>query len=343
MTTKSRKQLAARIASLTVLVVLARAAEVPKPQVVAIIDGESLSRTELQPLIQIQLRQLRNQEYEVERRALDDVVNQRVLAKEAASQNTTPEKLLAGRTSSQLEPTEGELTAFYLGQKDRINRPFADVKPQLRQNLMQLRADQAKQIFLANLREKYKVAILLAPPRVNVTVDDSRAKGNAAAPLTIVEFSDFQCPYCRQAQATVAEVMSKYPGRIRLAFRDYPLAALHPQAQLAAEASRCAAEQGKFWEYHDRLFANQNKLSPPELLEHARALQLDDRQFDTCLQSGKNRPSIDRDRQEGSAAGVNATPAFFLNGILLSGAQPAAAFAKILEQELAAARLSDGR
>jgi protein-disulfide isomerase len=317
------------------------AAEAQHSETVAIMDGKEISRAELIPATQAQLRQLRNQEYELTRRALDDLINQKLLALEAAARNTTPEKLLSELPAA--EPTDAELEAFYLGQRDRINRPFDEVKPQLRQNLKQMRAELAKQAFLAKLREKHEVSILLSPPRTNVTVDRTRVKGSPDAPVTIVEFSDFQCPYCQKSQAVIDEVMAKYAGRVRLAFRDYPLRSLHPQAQAAAEASRCAAEQGKFWEYHDRLFGNQNKLNPPDLAEHARALQLDEQRFDTCIKSGRNKASIDADVQEGTGAGVNGTPAFFINGIALSGAQPAAAFEKIVDQELAATQPSAPR
>ncbi len=129
----------------------------------------------------------------------------------------------------------------------------------------------------------------------------------------------------------------KYDGKVRLAYRDFPLQQIHPQAQMAAEASRCAAEQGKFWEYHDLLFANFGKLDKAALLEHARGLPLDEGRFESCLSSGKYKAEMQREGREGTAAGVNGTPAFFVNGVFLNGAQPAAAFEKVIDEELAAA------
>jgi protein-disulfide isomerase len=128
--------------------------------------------------------------------------------------------------------------------------------------------------------------------------------------------------------------MAKYNGHVRLAFRDSPLRSIHPQAQIAAEASHCAAEQGKFWKYHDLLFANQTKLNAADLIEYAKTLNLDDKQFDSCLKSGKYKATIDKDAQEGADAGVSGTPAFFINGVFLNGAQPAAAFEKLIDTEL---------
>jgi len=134
--------------------------------------------------------------------------------------------------------------------------------------------------------------------------------------------------------------MAKYDGRVRLSFRDYPLRTLHHQAQAAAEASHCAGDQGKFWEYHDALFANQAKLSAPDLVENARALQLDEKQFDACLKGGKYKAGIDRDLKEGADAGVTGTPAFIVNGVFVNGAVPASTFERLIEQELAAGSVS---
>jgi protein-disulfide isomerase len=132
--------------------------------------------------------------------------------------------------------------------------------------------------------------------------------------------------------------MDKYQGRVRLGFRDFPLRQIHPQAQHAAEAGRCAAEQGKFWEYHDLLYANQGKLDPNGLKEHARTALLDGERFDACMASGKFRPQIESDLQSGSGAGVAGTPGFFINGVYLSGAQPVSEFERIIEAEIADAK-----
>ena len=147
---------------------------------------------------------------------------------------------------------------------------------------------------------------------MEVTADPMRLRGNPDAPVTIVEFSDFQCPYCQIAQATVKELLEKYKGKVRLGFRDLPLRQIHPQAQLAAEASRCAAEQGKFWEYHDLLFAGQ-KLDTAGLTAHAGNAGLDVERFEGCLKSEKYTPMIENDLQMGMKAGVTGTPAFFIN------------------------------
>lgn len=150
-------------------------------------------------------------------------------------------------------------------------------------------------------------------------------QGKPDAPVTIVEFSDFQRPFCQRAQAALNEVLGKYEGRVKLAFRDFPLPQIHAQAQMAAEASRCAGDQGRFWEFHDLLFAKPGKLDKTALLEHARSLKLHEARFESCLSGGTYKAEVEKDAREGGAAGVTGTPAFFVNGIFLSGAPPASA------------------
>jgi protein-disulfide isomerase len=168
-----------------------------------------------------------------------------------------------------------------------------------------------------------------------VSGDRGFSRGPKDAPVTIVEFSDFQCPFCKTATVTIKQVLDKYPGKVRLVFRDYPLASLHPQAPKAHEAARCAADQSKFWEYHDVLFERSPKLSVPELKRYAQELKLDATAFDQCLDSGKHTAQVDKDFQEGVSLGLTGTPSFFINGKQIVGAQPFATFQKVVDGELA--------
>lgn len=172
----------------------------------------------------------------------------------------------------------------------------------------------------------------------NVSVDDDPAIGPDDAPVTIVEFSDFQCPYClRFQQDTFDALMEQYGDKIRFVYRDFPLSSIHPQAEKAAEAGQCAYEQGKFWEMHDAIYANQQiDISISALKGLAQQIQLDEDQFDQCLDSGKYAQEIAKDTQDGNAYGVTGTPTFFINGVTLVGAQPLSAFQTIIDQELAA-------
>jgi protein-disulfide isomerase len=170
---------------------------------------------------------------------------------------------------------------------------------------------------------------------VQIDAGKGFVRGEKNAAVTIVEFSDFQCPFCKAATATMHQVMAQYAGKVRWVFRDFPIASLHPLANKAHEAARCAAEQGKFWEYHDLLFQRSPQLAPAELKQYARGLKLDGDAFDRCLEAGKYQPAVAADLEEGQRLGVSGTPAFFINGRLLAGAQPATAFQQIIDSELA--------
>jgi len=164
---------------------------------------------------------------------------------------------------------------------------------------------------------------------VDVSAEDDPSLGDENAPVTIVEFSDYQCPYCGKfEQETLPELKSKYidTGLVRIVFRDFPLASIHQYAQKASEATECADEQGKFWEYHDMLFNNQDALAVNDLKKYAADLNLNAQQFDSCLDSGKYGDEVKKDMQDGIDYGVTGTPAFFVNGRLLEGAQPLSAF-----------------
>jgi protein-disulfide isomerase len=196
---------------------------------------------------------------------------------------------------------------------------------------------QTRQEYLKRLAEKGTLPTPLQAARTEISFDPARLRGSPHASVMIVEFSDFQCPFCRKIQPTLKSLLAKYQGRVSLAYRDFPLRGMHGQAELGAESSRCASEQGRFWEYHDLLFENPDKLNRNGLLELARYVKLDEKQFDSCLSSGKYRAHVERDLQDGIQAGVMGTPAIFINGTLLSGAQPEAAFEKVIESELAGA------
>ena len=323
---------------LTLASALAAQSDSPR-QPIARIGGEPIYDEDLLPLIGGQLWQLKNQEHDLKIKALQVLLNRRMLEHEAASRGVSADALLDQRVDRSLsQPSASELEAYYLAQKDRIDKPFNEVKAQLEQALVQARRQQARQDYADQLRQKTSYSILLSPPKAEVTADRARLRGDPDALVTIVEFADFQCPYCQAAEAALKEVLDKYKTQVRLGFRDFPLRQIHPQAQPAAEAARCAADQGKFWEYHDLLFANQGTLGANTYKDHARTAGLDVPQFEACLDSGRSRPLIENDLQSGFASGVSGTPAFYINGETLTGAQPLAAFEKIIESELAKAK-----
>lgn len=305
---------------------------------VATINGTTVSEADLAPLIAGQLQQLRQQEYDIKSQALEQLINKRLLEAEAAKQGLTVDQLTEQEVMSKfVEPTEAEVEAYYLGQKDKIQRPLSTVRPQLHQSLRQAKAQQAMEEYLSRLKTNAKIQIALHPPRVKVGDDPKRARGNANAAVSIVEFSDYHCPFCKRAELVVQEVMAKYDGRVRLVYRDFPLDNLHPRARAAAEAANCAGDQGKFWEYHDALFLNAPKASRDDLKGYATTVGLDAAQFEQCLTQNTHRSLVQQDVEEATKLGLSGTPAFFINGRFLNGAQPLEKFVQIIDEELARA------
>jgi len=303
----------------------------------ATIDGQAITEAELAPLVEGQLRSVRDQEYQVKRKALDSLISQKILEAEAKKKGVTTDKLLEQEVDAKIpEGTDVELRALYAVQRDQLGKPFEEAKVQLQTTLRMARIQQGRQEYSGHLRDQAKVAVLLSPPRVQVAFDPARVRGNPKAKVMIVEFSDFQCPYCQRAEVTLKSVLAKHGDAVAVSYRDMPLMNIHPMAMGAAQAGRCAGEQGKFWELHDAMFADQAGLDHDGLLAKAKKLSLDEKRFEACLASEKYKAQIQQDSQEASHFGISGTPAFFINGVFLNGAQPESAFESIIKDELAA-------
>jgi protein-disulfide isomerase len=272
--------------------------------------------------------------YEARRMAIDEIVATRLMEREAKSRSIDRATLVEKEIGDKVSPvSDADVSAWYQTNQSRVQgAPLDQVRAPIRAYLIQERMEGARQQFIAALKSKTPVKIMLDPPRVAVAATGP-TKGQASAPIQMIEFSDFQCPYCRQANPTVARVLSTYGDRIHFVYRHYPLPT-HPNAHSAAEASACAAEQGKFWPYHDVLFANPTKLGVADLKQHAADLGLDATTFNACVDSHKFKAQVDTDMKEGEEVGVNGTPAFFINGRFLSGAQPFEAFKRVIDEEL---------
>lgn len=302
---------------------------------VATVEGQAIYEEDLLPAIQPQLMPLRNQEYDIKKKALDDLIQQRLLENAAKKKGITADQFLAQEVDAKVgEPSDAEVHGFYMALRDRTKSSFAEVQVQVKQSLKQSMVQQARQDYLKRLREEANVVVQLSAPRVTVASDPARVRGTADAPITIVEFSDYQCPYCHQVEPTIEAVLAKYGDKVRFAYRDFPLRNIHEHAEMAAEASRCALEQGKFWEYHDQLFKATN-LDKESLVQYARSANVDQPKFESCLTSEKYKAEIDKDIEDGRKAGVSGTPTFFINGISTSGAQQQDAFTRIIDDELA--------
>jgi protein-disulfide isomerase len=331
-------------AALTVLVsVVIAAAQTPRAQQpLAEVDGEAITADEIEKPIAAQLAKLQEQIYNLKRQRLDNAIRQKLLDKEAARRGLTVPKLLDAEVTSKVGlVSEEEVEKFYQANKARLGADETAAREQARNRLQSQKLGAAREAYVTSLRNKAKVSIHLTPPpvvRVEVPTNGAPAKGPAKAPVTIVEFSDFHCPFCKRVLPTLDAITQRYGDRVRLVFRDYPLEQLHPGASKAHVAARCANDQGKFWAFHDLLFDKAPRSSDNDVKAYAQQLGMDVSAFERCLGSGKYEPAIQRDVQEGARLGVTGTPAFFINGRLLSGAQPLEAFTQVIDDELARAK-----
>src|SRR5919106_2484134 len=271
------------------------AADEPLAQV----DGVTITAEDVEKPLASQLSKLEEQIYNLKRQRVDALINEKLLAKEAAKRNLSVPALLDAEVTSKVGlVTEQEIEKFYQDNKAQLKGEESGVREQIRAHLQNQKLVTKREEFLKSLRSQAKIVVNLKPPpvlRVEVSVDGAPFKGPAKAPVTIVEFSDFHCPFCRRVLPTLTQLESKYGDKIKLVFRDFPIESLHPGATKAHEAARCANDQGKFWAYHDKLFANPPKSSPETFKDLAKDVGLDVDAFEACLSSGKHQAAIKED------------------------------------------------
>ena len=303
-------------------------------QVLAVVDGKPVTEADVRQASADQFKAL-DREYQqnlhqLMETSLDQAVQDRLLVALADSRKRTKEPLLAEIMPSSV--TDADVDAFYEQNKAQIPRPKEQVAAQIKTYLEQQGQQKARGDYFKTLQAKYKVDYKLEPIRVDVAATGP-AKGPASAPVTIVEFSDFQCPFCSRLTPTLKQVEEKYGNKVRVVFRQYPLP-FHQNAQKAAEASLCALDQGKFWELHDAMFGNQAELGVDQLKAKAASLGMNADKFNKCLDSGEKAAAIQADVKAGSAAGVNGTPAMFINGRFINGAVPIDQITTVIDDEL---------
>jgi protein-disulfide isomerase len=305
---------------------------------VATVGSRTIGRAELEDHVRAKLIEVENQRYEALREGLDEMIGESLIQQEAKARGVTPEALSQQEIAAKIAaPTDAEVQKVYEENKKELGgQSLEQVKPRILEYLKEQKGEERRQAFIDELKKKYKTSVALRPPTVKVeTAGRPERGGGAKAPVTIVTFSDYECPYCKRAENVVDQVMKAYGDKIRLVFRDYPLP-FHEHARGAAEAANCANAQGKFWEYHAKLFASSPALSPENLKAYAKEVGLDQAKFDDCLSKTPYKAAIDKDIADGGKVGVNGTPAFFINGRSLSGAQPFEKFKEVIDEELAA-------
>jgi protein-disulfide isomerase len=299
-----------------------------KTRVVATVGTRSITLAEVEQSVALPLYQLEEQRTKLLNESIQRLIEEELLAAEADKIGVSvPDLIERARESEAVAKLAGlpgpVRRATKLSQKQTLSPPFQNPDE----------ASRIRQALLVQLRRQTNIQVNLPHPELpvlNVSADDDPWTGTAQASVTIVEFSDFECPYCRRSVPILKELLGKYPGKLRLVYRDFP-GPNHQQALPAAEAAQCAAEQSRFWEYHDALFTQQTSGNGWNFSALAQDLGLHQTLFDACMKENRYREEVLKDLQDGLKLGVTSTPTFFINGRPLVGARPLADFQTIID------------
>jgi len=311
--------------------------------VVATVNGENLTYGDLGPEVikaeQQALRDYCKAVYESRARALENAVVEKLLSKDAQAQGKTVDDYVKAIVDDAMkaEPSDADVQKFYDDNKREGMPPLEAIKPQVAAAVKQQAAKTAVTNLIENAKKGAKVVRKLPDVRP-APVDLSPAAhtfvaGNKTAKVQVVEFADFECPYCSVAADTMKQLKAKYGDKVGFSFRHFPLS-FHPNAQKASEYAQCAGEQGKFWEMHDAIFSKQKAMTVADLDQHVTALGLDAAKLKTCIDSGKGAQEVAADLGKGNAVGVQGTPTFFINGRQHAGAPSVDALSQAIEAEL---------
>ncbi len=317
--------------------------DAPKAGVVAKINGEDITEEQLIGDATLELMQIKKQEYDLKMNQLNKMVQERVLGGEAKKEGlASAEEFISKKiTKGDIKISDPEYKKFV---KEK-NIPESNINEQVKERIFTYMKEQKREemitAYVAKLTKGNPVEVYFKKPKSNIQVDIGQAPttGGDNAKVTMIIFSDFQCPFCGRAAKTVSDIKKKYGNKIKMAFKQFPLP-MHKEAMPAAEASMCVNEQGKekFWKFHDIAFAAQDKLDAESLVKHAKAAGADEAKFKECVAAHKYADYVKKDQAYGEKLGVRSTPTFFVNGQLLSGALPIEQFSEVIDEELEAAK-----
>ena len=308
----------------------------------ATVDGAPITEDDVRKSAGLEISRLEEQIYQLRKQQVDELVARRLLEAEAARRGTSVEALERPITAKVGTVSDVDIDAFVEANKTRIRGDVTRLRPRIRDFIAEQKADALRTTLVDGLRAAAKIEMRLEPPtpfRATVDIAGAPVRGTATAPVTIVEYSDFHCPFCRRVQPTLTTLLEKYPGQVKLVYKHLPLDSLHPQARRVSEASWCAAKQDKFWEFHDAVYADSSSdAGDATLARYATKAGLDVAAFTACLANPETRTAIQRDVAQGEALGLSSTPGFFINGREVRGAQPLEAFVSVIDEELRGAR-----
>lgn len=310
----------------------------PRPggtAVVAEIDGAPITQAEVDARAQSELQRLEDQQYEIRRRALDQLISEKLVAREAMARGVDRDTLFRQEIEDKVgKPTAQEVDHVWELNKHRVGaRTKEELRPNIERSIVENKMSDRMEAFQQQLREKAKVRVLLQQPRATVQVPaGSPETGPAAAPVTIVEFSDYLCPFCQRAEEVVQKVMARHEGKVKFVHVDYLIG--KPRSLEVARAARCAGDQGKFWEYRQDLLLKPGDWTDAELVARARKLGLEAGAFQQCVTSRRHDQGIQASTRIGEELGVTGTPTFFVNGRRMVGVRTERQFDEIIAEEL---------
>jgi len=324
------------LGAILALATISCAPKAPEPELAAQINSDTITLEQVDARLQESEPEAWQSLFEARQRALAFLIDEQLLQEKAGKEGIERDSLVRREVLDQLAVvSDSAIAVFYEQNRQRLgSQDLATVQEQIRQYLASDHHRLAWLGYVGELRDEANIRIALEPPRAVIAVGgDEPSQGPQDAPILLVEYSDFECPYCGRAKPAIRQVLEQYGDKVRLVFRNFPLS-IFPNARLAAEASLCAQEQDRFWDYHDVLFDHQRELRPVDLSRYALEIGLDGTAFDACLASGRFADAVSDDLKSGEHFGVTGTPAFFINGRPLTGAQPFSAFQQIIDDEL---------
>jgi len=312
------KSLLIAAVAMTAITTFASPADLPPTDSVAVeINGVKITLAQVDQARHSSMYQARSNYYETARRVLEEFVDDYLLEQQAKKENVTVPQLLEKHVNNAIAPDPNEETLRVYYETADTAEPYDAVRPKIIDAIRQRRIAKAKTAYMATLRSAATVAYRLSPPRAPMSSETVAPRGPVGAPVVLTEFADYECPYCQQMQPTLERLETEFKGKLAFVYKDFPLP-MHANAQKAAEATRCAQAQGKYWEFHD-ILTSTKQLDLPALKQHARVLKLDGSAFDKCLDGGDKAEVVKAQAAEATALGLQGTPTFFINGRYISG------------------------
>lgn len=298
----------------------------------AIVDGEPIYIGDLRKTSE--WLKLERRIDEIRADVLHGAIAERLLANKAEEKGLTVEELIEGEVFATLgEPDQEQITDYYKVHEDRINQPLEEVSASISKLLIERSKRQLLEVYSLDLRAEANVELFVSRPRWEPELTSARTRGRVDAPVTIVEYSDFECSYCRRVQPAIRQIEAVYGDKILWVFKDLPLTKIHPEALRAAQAGRCAGEQNSFWEFRHALF-ERDELSPETYVSVGKGLGLDTGGLQECIDSGMYEPMVREDMSEAQQFGITGTPTLLINGIVMRGFRTFESYRRLIDREL---------